>query len=190
MYHIRQMEKHKALAIAKGAKISVDTVYKDRDLTFNAPAFSDSSSINTAVDSSLFWTVMQSYDSLLREYYKLKDAGVSGEREVAVVHSLDEKRRQVAKGFLKDSVYHIKFNDSVTVDLAIVQNQPRLLKIDVPEKTVKVTRHIPIAINEQTKAGYGIGQLLLVAFVGLAVGIGGMAVLIWRKQRQEQPNQT
>lgn len=186
-WHLQQSEKHKLIAIAKGAKVNVDTVYKEVPIKVEVPGFTASSSINVLSDSALIHAVMPKYDSLLVAYEMLRRRPQhSVEKEVATAKQLDAVRAKVIKGFLKDSLYHIKFDSITSVDLAIIQGKPKLVSVRVKPKTILVEKKVPIAIDERIKAGYTLWQMIGAGFAGLVLSSVALGIYLWTRIRRQE----
>src|SRR6478609_3918410 len=131
-WHLKQSEKHRLIAIAKGAKVSSDTVYIEKTVQVEVPAFTDSATIAATMDEPLFHKTIKNYDSLLRASV----LSTRAEESLKTKKLLEQERKKIAKGFLKDSLYHIKFDTVTFVDLAIIGGKPKLIKVVQKARTI------------------------------------------------------
>lgn len=186
-WHLQQSEKHKLIAIAKGAKVKTDTVYKEIPIKVEVPGFTASSSIDILSDSALIHAVMPKYDSLLIAYEMLRRRPQHNvEKEVATAKQLDALRDKVIKGFLKDSLYHIKFDSITSVDLAIIGGKPKLVSVRVKPKSILVEKRIPIAVDERIKAGYTLWQVIGAGFAGAVLASVALGIYLWTRIRRQE----
>jgi hypothetical protein len=184
---LQRSEKLKLMAIAKGAKVKVDTVYKRVEVPVEVPGFTASSSINVLTDSALVAAILPKYDSLLIAYNNLRSRPQqSTEAVVSTAKQLDAQRKKVVAGFLKDSLYHIKFDSLTSVDLAIIGGKPKLVGVRVKPRSILVEKEIPIGINETTKAGFTLWQMIGAGFAGVVLAGVVIGIFVWLRIRRQE----
>jgi hypothetical protein len=185
-WHLKQARKHEALAVAKGAVITPDTVWQTRIKEVPIPADSGLVSVTPKVDSTGFKSVVSKNDSLVRAIADM-------ERELASGNSLDQERllaslakarkekselsKELSKRFLTDSTYYYKADSVTDVFFTIYDGVISNVGYNRRGTTIKVEDRIPIQITKVFNTysrnqliGAGILALLLVLAIGFIIG--------------------
>lgn len=185
-WHLKQARKHEALAVAKGAVITPDTVWQTRIKNVPIPADSGMASVVPVVDSAGFKSVMTANDSLVRTIADMERDLASGNtlNQEQLLASLARARRekaelsrQLSKRFLMDSTYRYKVDSITDVHFTISEGVISDVGYNRRGTTVKVEDRIPIEIRKVFNAyprnqliGAGILALLLVLVIGFIIG--------------------
>lgn len=185
-WHLKQARKHEALAVAKGAVITPDTVWQTRIREVPIPADSGASSVAPVVDSTGFKSVITENDSLVMTIADM-------ERELASGNSLNQERlladlakarrekaevdKELSKRFLVDSTYRYKVDSITDVHFTISEGVISNVGYNRRGTTLKVEDRIPIQITKVFNTysrnqliGAGIFALLFVLALGFIIG--------------------
>lgn len=190
--HLKLSERHRLIAISKGAKVSPDTVHVTKTVLVPIKGLEDSTHVKPTIDTSAFIQVIGLNDSLFAEKLRIEQAlaaGMALDKEKAIAslqkvnRDLSILRKRIAQGFSKDSVYVHK-PDSVT-EIGVEVKNGLVNKITYSRKdtTVKQTITVPVWIEQAISAGFQ--KWHLIALIGGALVVGLIVGLFLRTEKEK-----
>ncbi len=190
--HLKLSERHRLIAISKGAKVSPDTVHVTKTILVPIKGLEDSAKVKPQVDTSAFRKSMSTNDSLWAEKLKLEQSIAQGmaldkEKAMASLQKVNREllslRKRISQGFAKDSVYTHK-PDSVT-EIGVEVKDGLVNKITYSRKdtTVKQQVTVPVWIEQAISAGFQ--KWHMIALIGGALVVGLIVGLFLRTGKEK-----
>lgn len=189
-YYLKKSIEYKNRAIVKGAKVSLDTTFKDIPFSIAIPNLDTSKELVLPVDTSMIRRLLSSRDSAVSELVKLAYLQRAGKavfteetyHRIDVLNGkLERIRGLFGAGMLRDTT--ISFHpDSITV-IDLVISGGHLLSTHISRKEVVLTEHkkVPILVEEKTKTGFSLFQLIACVIVALFVAYAVNSIYRGRK---------
>lgn len=147
-HHLKRSKYHLNKAVALGAKVKSDTVFKEIPVKVLIPGDSTEFDFGAVIDFESFRYVSDLNDSLVREILKSELEPNIKELKKA---ELSMVKKRLATGFAKDSTYIFKPDTLTEISVKIQNGIPTLLKHTTKPLIVTRTIHAPIAVNNDIK---------------------------------------
>jgi hypothetical protein len=192
--HLQLSEKHRLIAISKGAVIKRDTVYKEVEKRIMVPGDTVRIMVKAEVDIDSFDATMDDYDSTRDYILKLEHDLANGntidkEKAMAALRTSNAEnirlKKRLANGFSKDSTYHYQA-DSVT-DIWVTTKGGLVSSVGYNRKRTELTwkEKIPIYIDQKVKAGFNVMELVAGVVFGALLGILIIGIIIVVRGKSE-----
>lgn len=195
-YHLRQAEKHLAIAKSKGAKVDSVNKTKKIDVSVKAPESKAEFKNEGITDTAKVNGLLKVNDSLVVELAmaKLKpcqefkpSASTTESKEVveSLKAELAKTRKALHRQFYKDSTYSFAPDSITSISLTLKQGNMKVA-YKRKETTYKDKIEVPVSTSLKISAGYSVLDLgILTLFVSvLAFSIG------WFVGKKRLPTQT
>ena len=192
--HLQISEKHKLIAISKGAKIVSDTIYKEVIKEVPVPAAAATATVTPVIDVPTFDATMEEYDSTRDYILRL-------EHDLAVGNTIDKEKamsalkasnaentrlkKRIAQGFSKDSTY--TFQPDSVMTLWVTTKDGMVSAVGYNRKRTELTwkEKIPIYIDQKVKAGFTVVELIGGIIFGVVLGALILGIVIWVRGRDD-----
>lgn len=190
-WHLQKSKEHLLKAIAKGATVHPDTVWKYRDVKILVRAENVSKPITPVIDQDTFDNTMEEHDELVKDIdhieTDLKDGNTLDKERSMVMLKAKEKeiarlKARISQGFAKDSVYHVLIDSITTVTITQQGGLIRGVTMDRKEVTLTKTDKVAAIINNLIRAGLTNWQVVLLG-IFLAVVFFLFGYLIRSRQK-------
>jgi hypothetical protein len=182
-WNLQKSKEHLLKAIAKGAKVAPDTVWKYREVKILVPAEKVSTPISPVIDVPTFDNTMEEHDGLLIDAHDLEKAlnennVLNKEKAMAELAAKNKEiarlKGRIANGFAKDTVYHVPVDSITTVTIVQQGGLVRGVTMDRKEVTLTQTDKVASIVNNLIKAGLTnwqvVGLCIFMAVVFLIIG--------------------
>ena len=151
-HHLKRSKYHLNKAVALGAKIQSDTVFKEIPVKVLIPGNSAKLDFGAVIDFKSFQNVSDLNDSLVREIQDLKSELEPNVKELKKANAeLSRVKKRLATGFAKDSTYTFKPDTLTEISVKMQNGVPVLLKHSTKPLVVTRTIHAPIAVTNEVK---------------------------------------
>lgn len=151
-HHLKRSKYHLNKAVALGAKVKSDTVFKEIPIKVLIPGDSTEFDFGAVIDFESFRYVSDLNDSLVREIQDLKSELEPNIKELKKANAeLSMVKKRLATGFAKDSTYIFKPDTLTEISVKMQNGIPTLLKHSTKPLVVTRTIHAPVAINNEVK---------------------------------------
>lgn len=177
-YHLKQMERQRALAIAKGAVIKTDTVYKEIEKKIYLPAESGNTNVDPVIDTTAVNEVMDKNDSLViiidQLHTQLKTGqAINKEKTMAALSSANAEikalRSRIGHGFSKDSTYMYRPDSLTEISVTLKNGLVANIEYKRDSTTISWKEKLPIWINQKVSAGFTVLQLIGALLAGMVL---------------------
>lgn len=150
-HHLKRSKYHLNKAVALGAKVKSDTVFKEIPVKVLIPGDSAEFDFGAVIDFESFRYVSDLNDSLVREIQSLKSELEPNVKEKKANAELSRIKKRLATGFAKDSTYIFKPDTLTEISVKIQNGIPTILKHSTKPLVVTRTIHAPIAVTNDIK---------------------------------------
>lgn len=150
-HHLKRSKYHLNKAVALGAKVKSDTVFKEIPVKVLIPGDSAEFDFGAVIDFESFRYVSDLNDSLVREIQSLKSELEPNVKEKKANAELSRIKKRLATGFAKDSTYIFKPDTLTEISVKMQNGIPTILKHSTKPLVVTRTIHAPIAVTNDIK---------------------------------------
>jgi len=192
--HLQISEKHRLIAISKGAVISRDTVYKEVEKRIPVPGDTVYVTISPEIDKDTFDATMEEYDSTQELTVLLENDLASGstldrEKTMKLLKAANAENtrllKRLAQGFSKDSTYSFQTDSIMTIWVTTKNGLVSAVGYDRKRTELTWKEKIPIYIDQKVKAGFNVMELIGVGVFGVVLGALILGIIIVVRGKNE-----